>query len=443
MDASAGLREVIEGTRWIDVHEHVVEERHVLAPGPHRFVDAAVAEPFVLPDDWTALIVLLALNDLTSAGLPAEARARVEGAELGPREKWDLVEPYWRLCRCSGYLRAVDLTTEALCDGMRLGPDTCVEIDARLRELRRPGYYRELLVDAAGVEWCQVHTLDLEADPFCATEQPDLLAQDISIVPLALGRHEGAERASGIEVAGLDDYVAVIEHCFDRHAEAAVAVKCVWAYLRPLQTRPPATPPADAFELLRAGTASAEQQREVEDFLFDVCVRLAGERGLPVKIHFGTLHCNGQPQLRHVRDHVDAAIELAQRYPQALFVCMHMAWPHQEELMAVAKHYPNVHVEISWAWSLAPRATREFVCRFLTVVPASKLLGFGGDQVVAENVVGHAALARAGLRGALEDLVDDGWLAPADALDLAPMLMRGNAERLFGAAPPGQLLEFA
>ena len=50
--------------------------------------------------------------------------------------------------------------------------------------------------------------------------------------------------------------------------------------------------------------------------------------------------------------------------------------------------------------------------------------------MTVENVVGHAELARRGLEGALEDLVEDGWMTMRDALRLVPLLMRENAERV-------------
>ena len=108
----------------------------------------------------------------------------------------------------TGYLRAVDLTTERLFS-LRLARDTCEEIDRRLRSLRTPGYYRGVLNELAGVERRQVNSVD--HDPFCDTEMPDLLSQDISITGLVRRRHPAAESASGIEVGTLDDHLRVIE----------------------------------------------------------------------------------------------------------------------------------------------------------------------------------------------------------------------------------------
>jgi hypothetical protein len=110
-----------------------------------------------------------------------------------------------------------------------------------------------------------------------------------------------------------------------------------------------------------------------------------------------------------------------------------MAWPQQEQLLALAKHQPNVVVEMSWAWSAAPRSACDFLQRFLTTVPATKLLCFGADYLTVENVVGHAELARRGLQHALEDLVRSDWLSIDDASELVPLLMHGNARRVLPA----------
>ena len=33
---------------------------------------------------------------------------------------------------------------------------------------------------------------------------------------------------------------------------------------------------------------------------------------------------------------------------------MHIAYPYSDELVALAKHYPNVYVDMCWAWSIDP-----------------------------------------------------------------------------------------
>lgn len=426
--SSRDLRSLIDATPWVDTHEHLVEERQRLRSGGYTFPELMTGGSLTIPSSWTALLVDYSLQDLASAGMPRSAIAELTREERSPVEQWDAAAEYLQAARATGYLRAVDLTTERLF-GMRLSRETCEAVDARLRALRVEGYYAHVLCDVSNVARAQVHSI--ECDPFCETQTPELLQQDLALVPLAMGRHAPAEQASGIEVGSLDDYLAVLEWCFERYAARAVAAKCVWAYLRPLAVDVPDVPPRREFLRLREGIADLRERRRVEDFLFQRCVDLATAAGLPVKLHLGYLAANGDRRLRHVYDHVRDVTPIVQANPRTTFVLMHMAWPQQEQLLALAKHQPNVVVDLCWAWILAPLATEDFVQRFLTCVPATKLLCFGGDYLVVENVVGHAEIARRGLQAALERLVARGWLTSDAALALVPLLMHGNAERIF------------
>lgn len=425
--AASAVAGAIDATLWIDTHEHLVEERRRLGPDPYVFTDVW-GDPVCIAGDWTALLGHYAIDDLVSAGLPPDDAHGFIWDDAEPLAKWDAVKRSLAAARNTGFLRAVDVTTERLF-GSRLARDTCEAIDTACRKLRAPGWYARVLAEA-GVERCQVNSL--EDDPFCETEQPELLEQDIALYPLVAGIAPASERASGVEVAGLHDYLDVIEWCFEHYAPRAVAVKLAWAYFRSLAVTLPDAPPDRAFARLRRGDADAGDRRRIEDFLVERCVQLATEHGLPFKLHLGHLAGTSRPELRWVPHHVADVIPFVQAHPHTTFVLMHAGWPQQEQLLSVAKHLPNVVVDLCWAWSLAPRSTTDFVQRFLTTVPAGKLLCFGGDSMVVETVVGHAALARQGLATALDGLVGDGWLSIDGALELVPPLMRGNAQRIFG-----------
>jgi uncharacterized protein len=430
--SSVDLRELIDQTAWIDTHEHLVEEANRLNPDGYAFRDANDRNEWYVPSDWTALLFNYSLDDLVSAGpTPARAVALLRD-ELEPLAKWRLAEPYIRRARGTGYLRAIDEATAQLF-GLRLSADTVVEIDEGLRGLREAGYYRRLLQETANVERCQVNSD--ECDPFCLTASPDILDQDLSILNLSRAYSPDSERLSGIDVNSVADFESVIDWCFERFAGAAVAVKCQWAYYRPIGCAVAGARPNRAFVRVRSDDATREERREVEDYLFAYCLDRAVDTQLPVKLHLGYLAGTRERMLPGVASHVMDAIALAQSRPRNTFVLMHAAWPQQEQLLAAAKHCPNVVVDLCWAWIVAPLATRDFLCRFLSTVPASKILCFGGDYHVAELIVGHAEIARRGLQAALEELVSCGWFTLDAALELVAPLMRDNALELFYAGP--------
>jgi uncharacterized protein len=428
---SAELREVIDSTPWVDVHEHLVEERHRLKAGDYTFADG-LGNQVTVAKGWRGLLLGgLVFNDLRSAGLPNQTARLILAPRPDSGAAWDLLHPYLTSVRLGGYMRAVDATTERLF-GCKLTRDTCESIDRRLDLLQGEGYYARVLQSDAGVERCQVNSLD--CDPFCAGGVSAVTNQDLSITALVRGYHQIAERASGIEVGDLDDYIALVEWVYATYASAAVAVKCYWAYFHPQGLRFHSTDmPTRAFARVRRGVGSDTDRFAVEECVFRYCLQQAARYRLPVKLHCGYLAGNDDQSLGHSFLESAGVTQIVQAYPETDFVLMHTGWPSQEYLVALAKHQPNVYLDMSWAWALAPVAAADWLARCLTSVPTNKILCFGGDYLTVETVVGHAHLARRGLQQVLQFLVGSDWLTIDEAVALAPALMRDNADRVLPA----------
>ena len=82
-------------------------------------------------------------------------------------------------------------------------------------------------------------------------------------------------------------------------------------------------------------------------------------------------------------------------------------------------------------WIINPLAAKDFLKKYLVTAPANKIFTFGGDYLSVEQVLGHALMARQGIALALCELVEEGWLGLADAVELVDPIMRGNARRAF------------
>ena len=122
---------------------------------------------------------------------------------------------------------------------------------------------------------------------------------------------------------------------------------------------------------------------------------------------------------------------LLARYPQARFVLMHIAYPYSDELVALAKHYPNVYVDLCWAWSIDPWTAHDFVRRMIHAVPINKLFAFGGDTFWPAASVAYAAQARTWLTRALQAEVDERLLTERQAIAVATRLMQTNQRDCF------------
>ncbi len=117
---------------------------------------------------------------------------------------------------------------------------------------------------------------------------------------------------------------------------------------------------------------------------------------------------------------------LLMEYPDARFVLMHIAYPYSDELIALAKHFGNVYVDLCWAWALNPLASKDFVRRFLHAVPLNKLFAFGDDTTTPSMAYAYAVQMRRWLTRALEEEVADGFMSTRQAMDVATRLLRGN-----------------
>ena len=105
---------------------------------------------------------------------------------------------------------------------------------------------------------------------------------------------------------------------------------------------------------------------------------------------------------------------------------MHIAYPYNDELVAIAKHFPNVWVDLCWAWACNPHVSAKFVRNFLHAVPSNNLFAFGGDTIWPTRSYVYSVQARKWLTKALEAEVCDGNLTEQPAMDVAPRLMRRN-----------------
>lgn len=419
------VRALVEKTPFVDTHEHLWPEKMRLAAVKGREEDIPAA-------DFSMLLCHYANSDLQVAGMPGADYERLVSRDLSVADKWKLVEPYYEKCRNTGYLKSVRETVRILFGEEDLNGETCGRVSEKLAAGIKPGFYRRILRDACHIEHCQVNALHT---PVFDEKQPDpeLLAQDISTVPLSTGLSVGElERRSGMEIADLDDLHGAIDWCFDTYGPRAVATKNQCAYGRPLDFEDVKNV-EQLFERYAADPKSLNkaEDKALEDHLMHYCIAKAAEKGLPVKLHTGYFAGHDGMPLARVRNNASDLCPVVRKHSSAKFVLMHIDYPYQDEAIALAKHYSNVWIDMCWAWIINPAASVRFLKEFLMAAPASKVLTFGGDFRPVEPVVGHSSMARQGVAQAVCELVEEKWLPEKDVPELVERIMRGNAHEIF------------
>jgi predicted TIM-barrel fold metal-dependent hydrolase len=147
--------------------------------------------------------------------------------------------------------------------------------------------------------------------------------------------------------------------------------------------------------------------------------------------------------LSRLQRNAGSACDLCRLAPETKFVFMHICYPHYEELLALAKHYTNAHVDMCWSWLMNPVAAKDYFKKHVVTAPVNKLLPFGGDYIPVEPVLGHAAITRRGIALALAELVEEGWLTLNDALEVVEPVLNGNARSIFQLAKKTEALSRA
>jgi predicted TIM-barrel fold metal-dependent hydrolase len=415
---TSDLYQHIQATPLVDSHEHLRKEAEYVEQGPD--ILQSLFQNYVSADLVVAGAGQQAVDALLDAGNP-DVRARFRA-----------VQSAWEAVRHTGYGEAVRLIARLVYGIDEMTPDAVDAAQARHAALRAPGERLRLLREVARLD--HVQTDDFVRPCLPDASGPDFFFYDISWANFCRGTPdiEPLARETGVEVRDLATLAAAMEATFDLNAAVAVAVKSQHAYNRTLRWRE--RDDDDAGRALATYLRDPQAVSEGDALcLGDWCmsrgVELCIEHNLPFKIHTG--YYAGHSRMPVDRIPAGHLAPLLARYPQARFVLMHIAYPYQDEIVALAKHYPNVYVDLCWAWSIDPYRSADFVRGFLHAAPANKLFAFGGDTSWPTAAVAYAHQARQWLHRALQAEVDEGLLTEREAMTLATRWMRDNQYACF------------
>ena len=220
--------------------------------------------------------------------------------------------------------------------------------------------------------------------------------------------------------------------------DGAVALKFEAAYLRPLDFEPAAEKDAARVyeRYVRGGEPPAAEYRTLQNFLFYYIAREAGRLGLAV--HFHSMPGCGDYFMQ--RGANPLLMEAAFNDPtlrKTNFVIIHGGWPYTKEVAGLFQH-PNVYADFSNAdLELYPRALADMLRDWLESYPEKILFGTdastGPPELDWEQGGWLAAhTARRALGAALTGMMNDGEISRERAIELARMVLRENAVKLYG-----------
>jgi len=420
---NSNLSEIVSETHFQDTHEH-------LPPEIRRIEDQKLGNL-----DFSYLFSHYLDSDLLSAGMPQNNFDRFFGNEADSSEKWKLVSPFYKHTRGTGYGQCLRKSLKMLWDIDDIDASNCNEITHLLNENVKPGFYRDILQKQTLIDHVQINSLDFDEvyrdDPI----DSDLFSHDFGTLKIATQWDINVlGRILGSEITSLDDAHNAIAAALNKWGDRAISIKDPCAYWRDLDFHAVSDDDASKIMtryLLNKGSVSADEYNEVGNNLFRFALKESQKYDLPVKIHTGYVAGANHMNLHRVKKNLEHLQSVISDFPNIRFVLMHITYPLHNELLAMAKHFSNVYVDMCWSWIIDPITSTEFLSKFLVTVPHNKIFTFGGDFSPVELIPGHALMAREGIARSIDQLLRDDYIQHNEVEALIAKLMNGNASQFF------------
>jgi uncharacterized protein len=240
--------------------------------------------------------------------------------------------------------------------------------------------------------------------------------------------------------ASMDEYLKriVTPTLESQKRNGAVAIKFEAAYLRKLDFDDPDESKARAIyaRFVRGGEPPANGYKALQDFLFYYIAREAGRLGMAVHIHCisgagGFYRQSGSNPLLLESVFNDPALR------KTKFVVVHGGYPFTKEMGSLMSK-PNVYADFSaQTFFTYPRELSENLRNWLESYPDKILFGtdafsFGPEVDWGEVAWLSNTTARQALALALTGMMSDGEINRERAMELARMVLRENAAKLYG-----------
>lgn len=232
---------------------------------------------------------------------------------------------------------------------------------------------------------------------------------------------------------------AVVTPTLERHKQGgAIAEKFEAAYLRSLQFDKVERASADRVykQFVSGGTPPDDQYKILQDYLFRYIATECGRLGMTVHLHTMA----GAGSYFDVQGTNPLHLESVLNDPElrkTKFVMIHGGWPYTREITALLAK-PNAYLDYSEQSLLLTPATLAVTLReWLEYVPEKVM--FGTDAYPYSDELGWeesgwlaAHKGREALTLALSGMMRDGEISRDRALELANMVLRENARKLYG-----------
>lgn len=234
------------------------------------------------------------------------------------------------------------------------------------------------------------------------------------------------------DVAGLESrFLSALEQA----TTSAIGLKSVIAYRHGFDFDPARPTPdevrsaADRWLRSQGPTPDAASVRVDDPVLLRMLLWHGVDRGLPLQLHAGF----GDPDLDLHRCDPSLLVDWLRRVePSGTAVMLLHCYPYHRQAGFLAHAFPHVYFDVGLAMNYTGAASPTVLAESLELAPFGKQLYSSDAWGPSELHLLGAVLWRRGMGGVLSQWVRSGEWSLDDALRVATMIGRSNAERVYG-----------
>jgi hypothetical protein len=235
------------------------------------------------------------------------------------------------------------------------------------------------------------------------------------------------------------DYLEFIVRVLaDNQKKGGIAMKFEVAYFRPTTFSDPSRDEAEEIyrRYVSGGVPTEKEYRTFQDYIFRFLVGLGGRLALPVHIHsaigVGDYFSLSQSNIMNFE-----SVLRDPRYRSTTFVMIHGGYPLEREAIWLAA-MKNVYLDSSFGeMAQYPAAFKDTLKMWLETFPDK--ITFGTDCFPYNELLGTeesywlgAESSRTALAAALAEMISEGEITEARALELAHAYLHDTAVKLYG-----------
>jgi predicted TIM-barrel fold metal-dependent hydrolase len=410
------MKRYVDSLRIIDTHEHLLDPE-------------IIKKSFFL--DFSLLFQQNGFDDLLSAGMPSSYYDKFFNDSISPLDKWNLIEPYWNNSFNTSFNRIIISSIRSLYGFDDLNASTVGPLSEKIRRVYETDWFNRILKDSCRIDYIIIdgNQLSPKGENILSARRFESwlnVRSKYTIDSIAIMQLD--------PIYTLEDFVKSLTIDFEKELKDGMSVvKIFSSYYRTLSFEKTETDAArKVFRSLLTGdedlVISLRDAKPLQDYLMHHLMSLARKYRLPVAIHtgiqagLGKIIGNSNPEL---------LANLFNDYPDVNFVLYHGSYPFGGELSALAKNHRNVYIDLNWMYSISPTYSERYLNEWLEMVPVSRIMAFGGDCAVAENVYSELKLAKKIIVNVLSDKISEGYFSEAEARNVARMILHDNAARLY------------